>query len=522
MADVLDDIRREMLAYKPTLEHNEKLLCILEGDLLKFVNDHLRAEFSAQAFESVEPRVAPINFLKRIIDKLSKIYQQKPMRKIVGGTDQDQELLNWYVKSMRLDSKLNVGNEYFNTFKTNLNQVYVDDQIPKIRPIPNDRFFMYSTNMIDRTVPTQVVLPFGQQLRKDSQDQEYKVDIFKVYSDDNIFLVDSEGNILPNEINPENENPFGTLNGLFMYVNRSTNFLLPPEDSDTFRMTILIPVLLSDLNYAVKYQAFSLLYGINVDDEQIKMAPNAFLRFKQEPGDDRKPEIGQIKPQVDISDTIQLIITELSMWLNSRNIRPGSISDVSAENMISGISKLVDEMDTSDDRQKQAEIYSAAEEHWWLGIMHRVHPYWVDTGAIAETRKFSPNAKVEVAFAEQLPALRRGQVVVDLDKEVQAGFISRETAMRKLNPEWDEDRFQEELQLIENPIVIDAEGEMDAPKTEMTQSGKTTVDDGHSHDYTIDSDGNGQTTVVDGHVHEIDGGVVMEADGHSHTLIMDG
>jgi len=145
-----------------------------------------------------------------------------------------------------------------------------------------------------------------------------------------------------------------------MYVNRSPNFLLPPEDTDTMRMTVLLPVLLSDLNYAVKYQAFSILYGINVDDQNLAKSPEAFWMFKTDPGDDNKPEVGQIKPQVDITEVIQLIVTELSMWLNSRNIRPGSVSNVSAENMVSGISKLVDEMDTSDDRQKQAELYASA------------------------------------------------------------------------------------------------------------------------------------------------------------------
>jgi hypothetical protein len=216
-------------------------------------------------------------------------------------------------------------------------------------------------------------------------------------------------------------------------------------------------VLLSDLNYSVKYSAFSILFGIDCDMENLHKSPEAFWHFKTDPGDDKKPEIGQIKPQVDITETIQLIVTELSMWLNSRNIRPGSVSDVSAENMVSGISKLVDEMDTSDDRKKQAEEYSAAEEHWWNGIMHSVHPYWVSQRAIRETRTFSTNARVEVSFPEQLPTMRRGQIVADLKTEVEAGFLSRESAMRKLNPEWTQKALDEEMARIEEPITLEVE-----------------------------------------------------------------
>jgi hypothetical protein len=454
-----EEILKQYKNYKGTLKHNEALLCILEGELLKYIEAHLQSEFSGQSFKNIQPRIAPINFLKRIIDKLSKIYQQNPQRIIVDGTDQDQELLDWYVKQMRLNAMLNTGNEYFNTFKNNLNQVYIEDSRPRIRPIASDRFFVYSTNRVDRTIPTQVLLPLGKKVIKNQLGKPKEENIYRLYSDESIVMVDDQGRQLNDPDNPEGINPFGTLNGLFMYVNRSPNFLLPPMDSDTMRMTLLIPVLLSDLNYAVKYQAFSILYGINVDNENLAKSPEAFWMFKTDPGDETKPEVGQIKPQVDITDVIQLITTELSMWLNSRNIRPGSISDVSAENMVSGISKLVDEMDTSDDRKKQAEIYSTMEERWWHGIMHSVHPYWVNQRMIDTSQLFSANARVEVSFPEQLPTMRRGQIVNDLKTEVEAGFISRKSAMRKLNPEWTQQRLDAELQEIENPITLEIESE---------------------------------------------------------------
>ena len=60
---------------------------------------------------------------------------------------------------------------------------------------------------------------------------------------------------------------------------------------------------------------------------------------------------------------------------------------------------------------------------------------------------------------------------------------------------------------------------MSEPVTLMTEIGKTSTVNGHSHEYTIDADGNGQTNVVDGHIHDIDGGVILDSDGHSHILI---
>jgi hypothetical protein len=446
--------------HAPVNQHNRKMLCILEGDLLKFVEAHLATELSGQSLEDALSRVAPINFFRRIIDKLSKIYQQQPQRRIVDGTDKDQELLDWYIQKMQFDANMNVGNEFFNTFKTNLNQIFLNvDGNPDLRPIQNDMFWIWSDNKIDRTRPTHIILPFGMQTV--SKIDQYKriyqkqVDIFRVYTDEQIRILDSEGDWHTDPNNPEAINPFGTI-GNFMYVNRSKHRLNPPIDSDSFRMSVLLPVLISDLNFAVKYLAFSIVYGIDVDDENLKRSPNAFWHLKSDPTSDTKPEVGQIKPQIDIEAAMQLIISQLSMWLNSKNIRPGSVSDISAENMVSGISKLVDEMDTSDERKKQVESYKAAEEKFWLDVMHKVHPVWVQNGEIANEGRFlfSQNAKVEVSFPEQLPLMSRASLVDSITKELQAGLISRVTAISKLNPDWSDMRIEEEIASIDGGAVV--------------------------------------------------------------------
>lgn len=466
MADLVKQLLNEIENQKPLLKHNEDLLCILEGDLMKFIVEHFYKEFAeGDSVHQIIPRVAPINFLKRIIDKLSKIFQEQPRRKIIDGTDQDQELLDWYVEQAEWDSVLNVGNEFFNTFKTNLNQIYVVDGKPKLRAIPNDRFVVYSDNKIDPTIPTHYILPFGKREKSDARSRKTKqVDQFVVWSASEVYMIDSEGDITPFLDSGEMDNPFdGAMP--FMYVNRSRNFLVPPKDSDTKQMSVLLPALLSDLSYAVKFQSFSIIYGIDVDDQNIVMKPNGFWTFKSDPANEKRPQLGQLKPQVDIQQVVDFISTQLSMWLNSRNIRPGSVGQLSAENMTSGISKIVDEMDTSDDRKKQVEHYRVAEEKFWQDIMHKIHPAWVASGVLDETRTFSPNAYVSVEFAQQLPMIKRGDLVRDLRDEVEAGFISKESAMRKLNPDWDDVHLEEEL------ARINSQFEISLPATELDDNG---------------------------------------------------
>ena len=105
-------------------------------------------------------------------------------------------------------------------------------------------------------------------------------------------------------------------------------------------------------------------------------------------------------------------------------------------------------MDTTEERKKQVQYYQTAEEDFWLELMHKIHPVWVDQGLIDETRKFSPDAKVSVTFPEQLPELQRGELAKALAFEVDEGFLSKRSAMLKLNPAWGEEDLENELQLI--------------------------------------------------------------------------
>jgi hypothetical protein len=72
---------------------------------------------------------------------------------------------------------------------------------------------------------------------------------------------------------------------------------------------------------------------------------------------------------------------------------------------------------------------------------------------------FSPNLKVKTTFAVQLPMQSRGQVVTDLKNEVSAGFISRQRAIKRLNPELSEGEIQELISEIDTELNGDASTE---------------------------------------------------------------
>jgi len=445
------------------IRHNADIFDIYEGNLKPHVECALQAQLSMDSFSQAQHRIAPINVLTKIIDKLSTIYQESPTRNVEDeGSESDSELLKWYEETLRINPMFNISNEFSNLFKNNLIQPFVaEDGIPKLRIIPSDSFTVYSDNLIDPTRPTHVITYMGKRAKAVGSDTK-TVDIWHVYTDSEFLIVDSEGEVQGQEMArlqgpaADGVNIYGRIP--FVYVNKSTNLLIPKPDSDIKAMTILIPVLISDLNYAAMFQTFSIIYTINAMlPEGARMAPNAHWPLQAETdADGAKPEIGTIKPNVDITETLNLIQSELAMWLNTKGIRPGAgIGNLDQESFASGISKMIDESDTFEARNKQVNLYKDVEAEFWELLLDYMHPVWSAGGLVENRALFSPNARVITNFAPQVPLMRRGELVKDLKEEVSAGFATRMDAIRTLNPRLTDNEIDDKIEEIDGERVME-------------------------------------------------------------------
>jgi len=437
----------------PLLEHNHVLFDIYEGSLLKYIEQDLQASFSHQSFEAIKPRIAPINILKRVVDKLSTLYSKPPKRTVVNGTEQDKELLTWYEENMHMNANMNIANELFNLHKTVNLEPYVDEMLPRLRSVPSDRSYVISTDPVDPTRPTAWVKIMGRTKYKGED-----VAILYIYTNDDFIPVTSSGDVIENVLieseNLEATNVVGKIPSV--YINRSYHCLIPPVDTDTLRMTKIIPILISDLNYAVMYQAFSLLYTIDVDTQNVNMSPNALWVLKGD-GPNAKPQVGTVKPEVDITEVSQFIMSQFSMWLQSKGIRPGTIGQLAGQADISGLSKMMDEMDTSEDRQKQVQHFIRAEAQFWSLITKHMHPYWMANRMIDTSLNFSADCKIVTEFPEQSAFVKRQEIIDSVIKELEKGLTTKKRAIGLINPDMKEDEVDKLLIEIEQDRVTTIE-----------------------------------------------------------------
>lgn len=452
---------------KDTLSVNSHLVDVYEGNLLPHVEAELRIQLSARAFQSCERRIPPINIEKKYIDKLSTIYSEPP-RRIVSGSEADKEMWDWYLENFKIDVEMQVSNEYFNMHRGTALEPYLDNNfLPRLRALPRDRFFVYSKDMANPLNPTHFVKVMGKyDVKKYSAlDKGYvgkELQILYVYTDEEFLIIDEEGDPVDELMaasGADGINPFGKIP--FVYLNRSKTKINPPADCDLYQMTKLIPVMLTDVNYALMFQSFAIWYTIDVDDSQLQMNPNTVVSLKSDPKSDKKPEIGSIKPDLDSDKYYAAIQEQLALWLQTRGVRAGSVGQLQAENATSGLSKMVDEMDTTQERRKTTPFFSQAEQDLFNLVSKNMHPIWARNPSYLQKALFTKEATCSVEFKEQIVLKSRTELLDETTKELKEGLVSRETAMRRINPDLSEEEIEDEMERINKERTVEVPADED-------------------------------------------------------------
>jgi hypothetical protein len=458
LMDEKDDILNFIKEHETNLGFNETIFDILEGDLLKYVEASLKEQLSENSFKSAMERVAPINLRKKVNDKVSTLYVDEPIRVVDGENENDQALIDEYSEEIEVNSFMEDLQKGVNAYKWSVIEFYNDDGI-KNRVLPSHQFLPYSNDRKNKLKVTAIIKFMGSFKKKaQGRVRSKTVQKYWIYSKDEFMAMDSDGElVIEDMLENDGINSYGVLP--FVFVSKSRYMLVPTPDKDDLKMSVLFPVLLTDLNFAAKMLAHSVFYGIDIDAENLHLSPDAVWIFKSDK-QGTKPEVGTITPQVSITDVITLAKEQLGSWLETKNIKAGSVGQIDSKNFASGISKVIDEADTTVERKRQSKVFKKVERSYWrvLAIMHN---RLLEAGILRNKKKFSDpeNLIVKVTHADQRPIMSRIEKINELKEENQAGFKSKETCIKELNPNMSEGQISSEIDRIENESTFTIEEE---------------------------------------------------------------
>lgn len=452
----LRDMIPELLSYINVEQQNrvifaDKLMQIYNGNLLKFVEDSCRQEYSAAALQKVIQRIPSINLLNKVVGKLSKVYDTEPERECGAENDIDEELLDFYEDAFELDTKMQTSNELLNLHKNFALEPYNKNGQPGLRILPANTFLVYSDDPVDPTCMTVFIKFMGTIKKVAPATDKYgkvlknadmivrEVKQFYVYSDNEFMILDAEG-----DVSELRDNPVGIIP--FVYCSASSFELIPTIDSDNYSISILIPKLLADLNYAVLYSSHSIVYGVDVEfPSDVSRNPDDILVLRSTVGangEKLSPQLNVLKPSVDIAEVLNLITQTVSLWLDTKGIKSSSNGGATPQNAVSGIAKMIDEGDATSLIKKQMLMYSKFEGQLW-SLIKKYHNYWISNNMLEGSLKdFSLDFKPHIKFGEVKVVPDRNKTLDELKKEFDMKLVTVQQALQRLNPSASKDMLE--------------------------------------------------------------------------------
>lgn len=413
------------------LFHNMHLM--YEGGGRTLIEAKIRAEFTdKKAVDELSGRLVTLNFMKKIIDKSAGVYTEAPSRVVVDENESDEELLELYEDATRVNMVQKEVNRHLKMYKRSMKYFYADEKgRPRILVKPAHTYEVFNIGNTDPVNPDMVV-----EIKTDASDP--KDQILHWWSDESFWITDGKGDVKLDDMTKLLNGGINSIRALpFEYRVTSTTELNPTVEDDLYHLCIAMPIVLTDLFFALKYQCWSIIYVINADAQNINMNPASVLQLKGDPG--QTPTVGQVKPTVDSDKVINLIEATINLMLSSKGLSAGTLSTgQSAKDTVSGVSKMLDNASVVEDKKDQQELFTVDENDLWEILSQSMIPFWRSKRLLNAkfNREFSAEFVVAVVFKEPAPLMSEKEKTELNITKMKAGIKTRKSVVQEDNPDW--------------------------------------------------------------------------------------
>lgn len=433
---------------------------VYNGQLRKYVEEAIRKEFLLpETINDLIARIVPLNIVQKIVDKLSVTYMNGAKRVAGNDNEADDELLDLFVTDMEFNNKMKHANRFFKLHKHTALEPFLDrNGFPKTRALPSQTYTVFSDDPIQPEVPTRFIKHVNVVDDKSKCRYHY-------WTDNEFLILDGTGNPVLSEMreinNEEGINPFGVIP--YTYINSSQDLLRPVSDDDLITMQIIINLLLSDLVFASKFQAWSIITIIGAESDTVRLNPNSVITLPD------GASINTIKPQLDINEMLSFIESLVALLLTTKNLSVGTVTgQLQADQAASGVAKLIDRAETTEDRQDQISFFKQAEREYWFKFAHNVLPVWIQENRIRPEYavNFSEDFFLSINFPEPRAYLgEKERLEIEIAK-LNMGLTSKKKAMENLNPDATEEEVDALMMEIEEEQDVQARGFREISETD--------------------------------------------------------
>lgn len=387
---VLADILNKSKAF----DNNALYIRVLENDLNGVLAEQVFDKMSTpDGRKDKKAMSVPINYLQKIVNKLSQLYTVKVQRDFTGSTDSDIKLSQYYAKTMHLDKKLQKGNMFYNASKSVLIEVYPNRKWElQINLWSNDRYYVYSSDEFDTSDPEVIVKFIGDYSFIDQNGNTKTEPALQMYSEDTILRCTIHGQLIDSTVNVYGFLPF-------VQVTMEDDKLFPKSDYDTLPSLLQASSVITDAVVSNFYQAFPMIIITDGDlpNSKIQRNANSVMIVNSKANAKSAPTVQVIQTTLQTPTSMAMAKQIVEMVMDSRGLK---ITAGQASAQSSGIQTLIDSADVTEVRKLAANDWAYGEENLWE-VIARLHNWLIinKTKTIGENKKFVKGTELS-SFSE--------------------------------------------------------------------------------------------------------------------------
>lgn len=459
---IIDDINSE--ENKQRKAESLKQYEIMNDRMHPYVVDYLKQQFSHKTVSEM-PVISSINLPKRIVAQEASIYKAEPSRTFSTENEKELEQLNLIYDEMAFDAKMLKANQVYKlqnqaclmiipkNGKLTARVIYAHQY--DVVPMENDpeKAAAYIISTFDKSLYLQEDNSAGNptgykpstyknnsdQVNQKTADQDdWKRDSEKyiVWTPELHFVMDGSGKIIGEEINsPLAE--FGIMPFVDIACDKDFEFFVRSGQGLT-DFGVQYCGALSDLGNIVKLQSYSQAWMSGSKDlipQNIVVGPNSILKLPVDPNDKVETKFGFASPNSDLAGAANYVEIILSNFLSSRGIDPKVVTgkgDVSKYS--SGMERFLALIEKFEASKADFSLFKNVETEAFDLIVSWINTL-IGTDQLDEEyqiSKISEDTKMFIKYAEPAMLQSRQEKVDAIQKEMEAGLLSRVEGIMEL------------------------------------------------------------------------------------------
>jgi hypothetical protein len=365
------------------LRHNSLLFSAFQDNLDPLFEDRLAAIKDPKGKADFIVHKDLPNYFKKCVQKLSQVYTFD-VNRIFSSNPAELEVL---LKKVNFNLEMHKANQLCNTTKSCLVELYHNKKTElKMRAIPNDRFWVWTDDTLDPTVPRVYVKMIRDlEVPKELRNKFFDNKLYYLYTDEEVLEWESIGRS-HKEAKP---NPLGF--APFVYISYDDYNLIPEKNTAAEGLAIGPGFSLTQVNVAAWYQGHPLRVFKNIDKARSTFYAgyDGAIVLNSEEGSGKDPEFSEVPSSLDIGKMLDLIKFKVEDYFYTMNCPIKK----DASNDKSGLSLMIEGVDTLEARKNQMLYFKPADE----AVVKLVAKYhnWLIQNKTADLPKNYPKTSID-------------------------------------------------------------------------------------------------------------------------------